>query len=346
MVDHELLSQMQALPKIELHRHLEGSLRLQTLVAIALEHNITLPYFNVERLRPFVTVMPGEVRSADSFMQKFSTLRQFYRSPEIIKRVAYEVVADAAQDNVKYLELRFTPMALNNYMQCQYTEIVEWVCESVAAAMQKHDIQVQLLVSMNRHESVETGALAMEAALAFRDYGVAGIDLAGREDGHSAQPFLDLFKSARSAGLGVTAHAGEWAGNHSLHEAIYDLEVDRIGHGVRIVESPLLMAAIAERGTTLEVCPSSNIDSGVIPSLEEHPLPRLYQHGLRTTINTDDPLVSNITLSDELARAVEHMGLTIDDIKRLTLNAAEAAFLPDAEKAALVTRFRQMLGVV
>jgi adenosine deaminase len=343
LIDQDAAYAVRAMPKIELHRHLEGSLRLETLLAIALEHQITMPRFDVEGLRPFVQVMPGEPRSMTHFLSKFAVLRMFYRSEQIIKRVTAEVIADAAQDNIRYMELRFTPQALNNLIQCTFDQIVEWVCEAAAQAAAEHQIQVGMIISMNRHEPLEIGERVLAAALRCVDYGVVGLDLAGRELDHKAEPFRGLFERAREAGLGVTIHAGEWSGADSVREAVCHLGAARIGHGVRAVEDPALCDLLAERGTVLEVCPTSNYHSGVVAGYDSHPLAELIRRGVRTTINTDDPLISSITLSDELINAVSFMPLSLEEIKRQQLTAAEAAFLKPEARAKLVSQFREWM---
>ena len=331
------------MPKIELHRHLEGSLRLETLLTIATEHGIPLPSFDEAGLRPFVQMMPDEPRSWQNFLGKFAVLRQFYRSESIIKRVTHEVIADAAADNVKYMELRFTPQALNNLMRCNYEQVVEWVCDAAQAASAELDIQVMLILSMNRHESVEIGEQVIEAALAYAQRGVVGLDLAGQEAVHPGLPYRHLFQRAKAAGFGITIHAGEWAGAESVREALEILGADRIGHGIRSIEDPALLELLRERAIVLEVCPTSNVQSGAVADFDVHPLPPLYRQGIRTTINTDDPLICGITLTSEIARVMETMALTLDDVKQQTLTAAGAAFLPPEQRAAMVERYRTWL---
>ncbi|MBK8026608.1 MAG: adenosine deaminase [Chloroflexi bacterium] len=343
-MDDALLQQARKLPKIELHRHLEGSLRLKTLLSIAMEHGLTLPSVTVEGLRPFVQMMPGEPRSWQQFLSKFGVLRQFYRSKPIIQRVTHEVIADAASDNVRYMELRFTPQALNNLMKCAFDDIVDWVCEATAEASSVYGIQCGLILSMNRHESLEIGEGVVEAAINFKDRGVVGIDLAGQEMGFSSLPFTKLFERAKSEGLFITAHAGEWSGADMVREAVEALGADRIGHGVRAVEDPEVIALLIRRSIPLEVCPTSNVDSGVIGGYAAHPVKRLYQQGVRTTLNTDDPLISNITLSDEYSAAMKLLGFSPVDIKRHIIIAAESAFLAPEGRANLVARFNTWLS--
>ncbi len=343
MINQSLTHTIQALPKIDLHRHLEGSLRLETLVALAIEYHIDVPTLDAESLRPFVQIMPGEPRSWQQFLSKFRVLRQFYRSERMIKRVTHEVIADAAADNVKYMELRFTPQALNNLMQCDYETVVEWVCEAVEAAVDGLDIQVRLILSMNRHESVTIGEQVLQAAKDYAHRGVVGLDLAGQEAGHSSLPFRDLFADAQQAGFGVTIHAGEWSGADSVREAVEALGANRIGHGIRAVEDPALLELLQERGTVLEVCPTSNIQSGAVDDFDTHPLIPLYELGIKTTINTDDPLICGVTMSDEIVQVMQTMPLSLDDVKRNILTAAQAAFLPHDQRAALVAQYQAWL---
>ena len=334
---------IQGMPKIDLHRHLEGSLRLETLLSIAVEYGITLPTFDIEGLRPFVQIVAGEPRSSQQFLSKFQVLRQFYRSETIIKRVTREVIADAAADNVKYMELRFTPQALNNLMRCNYDQVVEWVCDAVAEAVADYDIQVALILSMNRHESVEIGEQVLQAAIDYKDRGVVGLDLAGQEAGHSGLPFRDLFAQAKAAGLGVTIHAGEWAGADNVREAVEMLGADRIGHGIRAVEDPSVLEMLQAHATVLEICPTSNVQSGVVADFGAHPLRALYQGGIETTINTDDPLICNVTMSDEIAQVLRTMPLSLDDVKANILTAARASFLPPSQREALVAQYQTWL---
>jgi adenosine deaminase len=334
---------IKALPKIELHRHLEGSVRLQTLVEIAREFAFEMPEYDAETLRPFVQMMPGEQRDATHFLAKFATLRQFYRSPEVIQRIAREVVEDAAADNILYLEMRFTPRALSSIVNVHPGEVIGWVCGAGNEEATRLGIQVRYIVSVNRHESVEFADQVLRAALDHRLHGVVAVDLAGQEIGYPCAPFANSFRHARENGLAVTIHAGEWQGAESVRDAIDTLGATRIGHGIRSIEDKALIQEMINQGIVLEVCPSSNVDSGVIAGLEHHPLPKLSELGVLTTINTDDPLISNITLTDEMLRAVQHMNFTLDDLKALVMRAAEAAFLPITEQAQLVAQFRSQL---
>lgn len=338
--------QIRTWPKVDLHRHLEGSLRLSTLVEIARDYQIPLPSSSPEALRPHVQMVETDEASFGVFLSKFGALRQFFRSREIIRRVTVEAIEDAAADNVKYLELRFTPNALARHNGYSYEQVIEWVCEATTYARRKLDMQVRLIVSVNRHESLAIAERTLAAALDLRCDSIAGVDLAGLEVGHSADPFQALFRQAHAAGLCVTIHAGEWDGPKNIHDAVTRIGADRIGHGVRIVESPRVLELVRERGVPLEICPTSNLQTGAVHHLAEHPLAALFEAGLCVTINTDDPSLSGITLTDELALAHVAMGLPLDALKTITQNAAQSAFLPDDDRAALVAQFDAALCTV
>ncbi len=343
-MDQNVRKMIYGLPKIELHRHLEGAVRLTSLLEIAQESDDELREMTLERLRPYVQMIPGQPHTAQQFLSKFHVLRQFYRSEEVIKRLTREVVIDAANDNVRYMELRFTPKALSNVVECSFYDVAAWVCEAVSDVTATHDIMVKLLVSMNRHEGVRLGEEIIDVALALKLHGVVGIDLAGQEQGYSCKPFAKVFERAREEGLRVCVHAGEWDGPQSVREAVEYLGAERVGHGVRALEDPDTIDLLLERDIALEVCPTSNVLSGVVADFASHPLPQMLERNMRTTINTDDPLICDISLSDEMVVAVEHLNLSVEVLKRQTMVAANAVFLPELEKMKLVARFGEWLS--
>lgn len=335
---------VEAMPKIELHRHLEGALRLTTLVEIARDYQFDLPAYDIETMRRYVQMMPGDERSSEVFLSKFNMLRQFYRTEAIITRVAREVVADVAADNVRYMELRFTPKALCNITNTPLEDVVPLVCDAANAAAAEYGIKVRYIISMNRHEPVDLGEHVVRAALDNRKRGVVGLDLAGDEANFSCMPFIGLFKEAKQEGLGVTIHAGEWAGVRSVRDAVNNMDADRLGHGIHALQDEAMLKTVIERGIALEVCPSSNVLSGVVESMSDHPITELTRRGALTTINTDDPLICNITLSGEISRIMDEMSVALADIKQYILRAANATFLPDDERRALVAEFEEALA--
>ncbi len=332
------------MPKVELHRHLEGSLRLSTLQEIARQQRMPLP--NDEHLAGLVQMQAGEPLNFQNFLAKFQTLRLFYQTPEIIQRVTREAVEDAALDQVRYMELRFTPVALSRQRGFALRDVMEWVCTAVEQASREFRLPVNLLVSMNRHEPLELAEQVIGLAVDFRDDGVVGIDLAGNEAEFNAQPFLSLFREARRAGLALSVHAGEWGPAENVRQAIEDFGAERIGHGVRVLEDEAVTRLAAERGTAFEVCITSNVQSGAVASLDQHPLLRMLQAGLNVTINSDDPGISDIRLSDEYRLAVEEVGLSRQQLQERVLAAANAAILPLPEKQALTRRLKMEMDIL
>jgi adenosine deaminase len=314
------------LPKVELHRHLEGSLRVPTMMEIVRAHDLDVK--NTGYLRPLVQVEHQDPYTFENFLSKFGTLRLFYKSPDIIKRVTWEAIEDAARDNVRYLELRFTPVALSRGEGFPMAQVVDWVIESVQEASAEFEILVRLIISINRHESTAQAEKVLDIALERVDRGIVGIDLAGNEKEFSAKPFQDLFSRARQHGLSITIHAGEWGEAENVRQAIESLGADRIGHGIRVLEDPDIVALARERGTLFEVCVTSNHHSGAVETLLDHPIRRMIQEGLNVSINTDDPSISRISLSTEYQTIHEQFGMPIEVLAERVQAAVKGAFIP------------------
>jgi adenosine deaminase len=335
---------LQNLPKVDLHRHLEGSLRLSTLAEIACEHGVDLPSYDIEELRPYVQVTTDEATDFHTFLEKFNFLARFYPELDCIDRISYEAVADAAQDNVKYLELRFNPATLALSQGFSLEEVVERVISAVKKAEQDFDITAKLLTTIRRDYDQDTASRIVDMAIHYADQSIVGLDLAGDEAHYSARPFAELFNKAKEAGLGITVHAGEAAGAESVRTAIELLRADRIGHGVRASEDLAVMDLVRERGITLEMCLTSNIQTAAVKAITGHPLRAFFQIGLPVTINTDDPSVSNTTLTDEYIVAVRGIGVTMPEIKQMILTGVRAAFLPKSEEERLEALFTEALS--
>lgn len=336
------LNKYLSVPKVELHRHLEGSLRLTTMLDIANQHGVTVPdsMFNLSGL---VQVQDQDPMTFSNFLDKFKTLRLFYKSPDVIHRVTREAVEDAARDNIRYLELRFTPVALSRAEGFPLHDVMDWVATSAKEAAQKHNIKVGLIASVNRHESPE---LAEQVAWLAADHikdGIIGMDLAGNEAEFKSDPFHEIFQEAKQAGLHITIHAGEWGPAANVRDAIENLGAERIGHGVRILEDENIAALARERGVVFEVCVTSNFQSGVVKALADHPLPRMMAAGLNVTVNTDDPSVSRITLAHEYQDVCEELKVSWDALKRSILLAAQSSFVNEDDKKKIVDLLKNEL---
>jgi adenosine deaminase len=338
------LNTYRALPKVELHRHLEGSLRLDTMLDIARQHGMTIPE-DVLRLSTLVQVQEEDKFTFQNFLAKFNTLRLFYRSPDAIHRITREAIEDAAKDNVKYMELRFTPVALSRAERFPLHDVVDWVMTSAQQAAKKCGITVKLIASVNRHEGTDLAEQVAWLAAEHMQHGLVGLDLAGNEAEFKSEPFYGIFKEAKQSGLHITIHAGEWGPADNVKEAIEEIGAERIGHGVRVLEDNDIVAIARERATAFEVCITSNYQSGVVNSLDTHPLMKMLDAGLNVTINTDDPSISRITLSHEYYTASEDLHMTQSTLRQRIVAAAQAGFLAENEKEKLVKQLAKDLKI-
>jgi len=336
------LNQYFSLPKVELHRHLEGSLRLTTMLDIARKHGVTVP-ISMFNLSGLVQVQDQDPQTFTNFLDKFKTLRLFYKSPDVIDRVTREAVEDAAKDNIRYLELRFTPVALSRAEGFPLHDVMDWVVQSANEAAQKYKMKVGLIASVNRHESPDLAEQVAWLAAGHIKNGLYGLDLAGNEAEFKTEPFYGIFREAKQAGLHITIHAGEWGPAENVRDAILHLGAERIGHGVRVMEDENIVTLAREHGAVFEVCVTSNYQSGVVRSLPSHPLPRMIEADLQITLNTDDPSVSRITLSHEYQHVCEQLKMPISLLKQSVLRAAQSSFLPEDKKNEFVEIIKKEL---
>jgi adenosine deaminase len=315
---------------------------LETLFSIADEYQLALPRGTIEELRPFVQIT-DDLPDHEVFLSKFGVLRHFYRSPEIIQRVVYEAIADAAADNVHYLELRFSPQALSRVGNFDLDEVTDWVILASQTAAKDFNIGVNLIITLVRHEPLQQAVHVAKIACARAGKGIVGLDLAGDEVKFPPAPFIPIFQKAKQSGLGVTIHAGEWASAAGIDEAVQALHADRIGHGVRVIGNPEVIRMAVAHNIAFEVCPTSNLQTGAVDEMHYHPLAEMLDSNLIVTLNTDDPGVSNITLTDEYVIAVEQLGLGYDALRAMTLNAANAAFLSENGRLRLIKYFENLI---
>ena len=326
------------LPKVELHRHLEGSLRFATIQELGSDPALKLPLGT--HLSRLVQVQEEDPRTFSNFLTKFTPLRLLYRSPEIIKRVTREAIQDAAKDNIHYLELRFSPVALSRVEGFDLAQVMDWVLKSAAEAALEFNITTNLLGTINRHEEIDLAVEVIQLASERCGDGIVGIDLAGNEADCSSMQFKSILQHARRSGLHLSIHAGEWGPGDNVRYALEHLEADRIGHGIRVIESPRGIALAREKNTAFEVCPTSNFQSGAVANMDSHPLPQMLAHGLNITINTDDPGISQINLSGEYQLVCESFGISSSQLCEMNIAAARAAFIPHTEREILAAEIR------
>lgn len=330
---------LRRLPKIDLHLHLDGAVRPQTILELGRAHGISLPADTVEGLTPHVRV-PPDCRSLARFLKTFDVWYPVLRFPDAMTRIAREVCEDAARDNVVYFETRFCPL-LQEAPGFPIEAVIESVLEGLRQGMDATGLRAQAILCCYRSMSGESSVRTAKLALAYRDRGVCGIDLAGDERSHPIAPHAEAFSIARRANLPITIHAGEDGGPAGVREAVEIHGARRIGHGTKSALDPPLLDLLARRGVALEVCLTSNVQTGAVARIADHPLPMFLDRGVPATLNTDDPAVSGITLTHEYRLAVEELGFELPDLERLARNAARAAFLPESERRRLEARIRE-----
>lgn len=324
------------LPLTDIHRHLDGNIRAQTILDLGREFNFTLPASTLETLRPHVQVIETEPDLV-SFLNKLDWGVKVLGSLDACRRVAQENVEDAARAGIHYAELRFSPGYMAMTHNLPVAGVVEAVIDGVKAGCAAHNIDVRLIGIMSRTFGEQACLHELDALLAHRD-GITALDLAGDELGFPGNQFLSHFNRARDAGLRITVHAGEAAGADSIWQAIRELGAERIGHGVKAIEDRALMDYLAANGIGIESCLTSNIQTSTVASLASHPLKAFLEHGILATINTDDPAVQGIEIGHEYEVAAPAAGLSQQQMRTAQDNGLKIAFLSEAEKAAVRAR--------
>jgi adenosine deaminase len=325
------------LPLIDLHRHLDGNVRLATILDLAQQHQLPLPAYDLELLRPHIQVIEP-LTDIVTYFEKFNWMVSIFADEDACRRVAYENVLDAQAEGIDYIELRFSPWFMAEPHGLDPVGVVGAVIDGARSAVADLDqIKVNLIGIISRTYGVEVGYQELEALLAYKD-DIVGLDLAGDEANFPAEWFMPHFKTARDAGWGITVHAGESAGTESVWRSIKDLGAARIGHAVCILEDPALVAHMLEARIGIEANLTSNWHTNTVASYAEHPLKTWLDLGLLATINTDDPGISPVTLRDEFEIAAPAAGLTLEDTRKAQLNAIEVAFLSNDEKRALLNK--------
>ncbi|MFC3395607.1 adenosine deaminase [Brenneria rubrifaciens] len=321
------------LPLTDIHRHLDGNIRAQTILDLGQQFNIALPANDLALLLPHVQITQNEPDLL-SFLQKLDWGVAVLGSLDACRRIAYENVEDAVNAGLDYAELRFSPyyMAMNHKLPI--AGVVEAVIDGVTAGCCDWNIDIRLIGIMSRTFGTDACQQELDALLSYRDRIVA-LDLAGDELGYPGDLFLSHFRQARDAGWHITVHAGEAAGPDSIWQAITQLKAERIGHGVAAIADTRLMAYMAENAIGIESCLTSNIQTSTVRSLDKHPLVHFLRYGIPATINTDDPAVQGIEIKHEYEVAAPLAGLTANDTRQAQENGLAIAFLSEREKQQL-----------
>jgi adenosine deaminase len=322
------------LPLIDLHRHLEGCVRLETILDLGRQHRLPLPAWEAASLRPHVQVT-GPQPGVMAFIAKFRWVTAAMADYDACRRIARENVEDAHHEELDYLELRFSPAFMAETHSLDPAGVTAAVVEGVRQAAQETGLPVNLIGILSRTYGPEIAWKELNALLAQRE-AITALDLAGDEAHFPGELFVDHFKRARDTGWRITVHAGEIAGPESVWQAIRELGAERIGHAVRAPEDPALMDYLAEHHIGIESNLTSNVQTSTVPDYASHPLRRFLERGIPATINSDDPGISAISLRYEYEVAAPAAGLSAGQIRQAQANALEVAFLPPELKSTIL----------
>jgi adenosine deaminase len=331
----------QSLPKADLHVHLDGSLRLATIVDLAREENVELPSCEPTELRRIMHL--GEnCGSLAEYLKAFDVTLKVMQTESSLFRIAYELGEDAAGENVRYMEVRYAPM-LHTQRGLKLTRVIEAVLAGLKAARDKFGIESNVIVCGIRNVSPASSLEMAEIAVAYKGRGVVGFDLAGAEYDHPAKHHRAAFQLVRDNNINVTIHAGEAYGPESIAQAIHVCGAHRIGHGCRLREDGDLLHYVNDHRIPLECCPSSNVQTGAVRDFASHPLKLYFNLGLRVTVNTDNRLITDTTVSKELWLCHTQMGMSFRDIKSMIMAGFKSSFLPFHERHGHLRRVGQEL---
>lgn len=329
------------LPKAELHVHLDGSLRPETMVELARKAKVALPSYEAEPLRRFMLV--DDAADLQDYLDRFDLTIPLLQTPEALERVAYEMVEDAARDNVRYLEVRYCPH-LSQRQGMTLDEVMQAELRGLARGERDFGVVARVINCSLRHYDPAVSVEIAECSVGFRDQGVVAFDLAGGEAGRPAGHHRAAFDVAAQGLLGVTVHAGEAAGAESIADAVHLCHADRIGHGTRLYESPELRDYIRDRRILIEANITSNVQTRAVRRASEHPVRAYFDAGLNVTLCTDGWLMAGVSLSDEYWLAHTDLGFSRQEVDQLILNGFAGGFLPWPERLELLSRARDELA--
>jgi adenosine deaminase len=338
MLTRELIGR---LPKAELHVHLDGSLRPQTMIDLARKSKVVLPSYEAEPLRRFMLV--DDASNLEDYLHRFDFTIPLLQTPEAIERVAYEMVEDAARDHLRYLEVRYCPH-LSQRQGLTLEEVMEAELKGLARGERDFGVIARVINCSLRHYDPSISIEIAACSVAFRDRGVVAFDLAGGEAGRPPGTHREAFDIAARGLLGITVHAGEAAGGESVEDAILLCHADRIGHGTRLRENPELQAYVRDRQILIEANITSNVQTRVVATASEHPVREYFDAGLNVTLCTDGWLMAGVSLSDEYWLGHTELGFSRKEINQLILNGFESAFLPWPERLDLLSRVHDELA--
>ncbi len=323
--------QVLCMPKVELHVHLEGSIRPATLLQLAERNGVRLPAATVEGLADWFTFTNFE-----HFVDIYTTAASCIQKPEDLELITREFLIGQAEQNIVYTEATYTAFYILSSSGIPWSEQIDAINRARSWASKELAVELQLILDIVRERSVEDGEVTAQWVMESHGVGVCALGLSGFESKTEPRKHAGAFSAVQARGIPSSTHAGETTGPWSIVACLDDLKADRIGHGVRCLDDPALVERLRESQVPIEVCPSSNVCLAVVPTFTEHPLRRMIDAGLNVSINSDDPPMFNTTLTDEWSRSAEAFGLTVEELAEMNRRAFRAAFLSDAARAELL----------
>lgn len=321
------------LPKIELHCHLDGSLRAETIIDIAKREGISLPTMDAEEIQQEL-IAPLDCESLDEYLKRFALPNLVMQSKENLKRISFELFEDAAQENVKYMEVRFAPL-LHTAKGLSVEEIIQSVVDGMREAENHFDISGNIILSCMRTMPAESAFEVVEKGKPFLENGVVAIDLCASEEEGFCGDFVEPIALAREYGYRVTIHAGETGVGKNVLEAVELLGAERIGHGVFIKDCAEAYDVVKEKQVVLEMCPTSNVQTKAVNQFSEHPIYAFHKDGIKVTVNTDNRTVSDTTMAKECTIVFDEFNMSEEDYKQIYLDSVEGCFADEVTKEKL-----------
>jgi adenosine deaminase len=329
-VDRDILRR---LPKAELHCHLDGSVRPQTLLDLGREYEVAMPAQDAASLADFMRVTGA--RNLEDYLKRFDVTLSVMQTAAALERIAFELAEDCAKDGVRYVEVRYAPV-LNIRGGLSVDQSVEAAVRGLDRANKALGITGRVIVTALRNHSPFESMQLAELAVAYDKKGVVGFDLAGGEAGNPASLHAAAFRFAQRHDMACTCHAGEGDGAGSVRDAVHECGANRIGHATRMIEDDALTRYVNDRRIALEICLTSNVQTRAASSYETHPLRTYYDRGLNVVLNTDNRLMSGVNLTDEYEHASRELGFTFDELCEIALNGFASAFVPWEQRAVMI----------
>jgi adenosine deaminase len=331
------------MPKAELHVHLDGSLRPATLVELAADHGVDLPVDGLEEVSDYFHVR--DARNLEDYLERFDSTVSVMQKADALERVAFELCEDAVEENVRYLEIRFSPI-LHTEGGLPLPATVEAPLRGIRRAREQLDVHASLIVCGIRNMSPDVSRDLADLAVGFKGRGVVAFDLAGAEYNYPAKKHKDAFYMVRNANMNSTIHAGEAYGPESIHQALHYCGAHRIGHGTRLHEDAELMQYVNDHRIPLEICLTSNVQTRAVESFQEHPVRRYFDEGLVVSLHTDNRLMSGTTVTEEYLRAWRHLDFDLTELAEMVLHGFRSAFLHWEDKQALMSRVKPQIRTI